>query len=698
MAGLTLSVDSSQPTDTTRLIFQTVNEALRYVEQHPSDATTINIAPGVYWIDDPNDPAIRRPKPNTTTPFGFEVNISHVTLHGLSSNPEDIVLASQRGQTQGADGNFTMFHFLGTDIKAENITFGNYCNVDLVYPRNPNLNRPRRADAIVQAQLAICNGGDYQFTNCRFISRLNLCPFVGAANAVFKNCYFESTDDALCGTGVYIGCRFTFYSSKPFYTTSHKGAVLMDCDIHSKVQGTQYLTKVPAPAFLIDCRFTSDDPNLQLAWTPIPGRKLRCYQHNITLNGKPITIGGEGSENTVIMSDKLLAHFKNEDGTYTTNNLPKPLRIENDGEQTDTADIEYPQDLYETITTPEGLEAVKHTHIIPRQLPPPALLSPLKIKRKGNTYTAAYQLDLQGHDDTSDLLWFRRYYDETMPDIPVQMGGITFIDQPNEDSRHRMYNISCVLAPKTNRSWIAPSVQLLDLHQPHLLAGAWTWTLMKPDDVKQYNWQPDGDKSPWQWSRGVDGARNSEGLFTTSRGCRLMYTYAYNHTALQRPSLRASLAIDPCKTAGQGFGSATGQYMDIAVMYDNANLSGYSLRIERTPYHDKAVVLTFVEHRRGVTKTITEPIVTQAFKPGCLLNIAYNNVTRKITADISNPQQQVAPTSLSLELNTTADRALLGSGFMLQHTGTLGSGGLVIKSLTLQYNSEPIIDISCFKR
>ena len=63
-----------------------------------------------------------------------------------------------RGQTQGAVGNFTMFHFSGDNISILNITLGNYCNVDLTYPLNPKLNRKKRNDAIVQAQLAICNG------------------------------------------------------------------------------------------------------------------------------------------------------------------------------------------------------------------------------------------------------------------------------------------------------------------------------------------------------------------------------------------------------------------------------------------------------------------------------------------------------------------------------------------------------------
>ena len=92
----------------------------------------------------------------------MEVRMSGVRIIGLSENAEDVVLACNRGQTQGADGNFTMLHIIGSDIAAEDITFGNYCNVDLNYKRDPSKNRTKRKEAIVQAQIAICQGKNYK--------------------------------------------------------------------------------------------------------------------------------------------------------------------------------------------------------------------------------------------------------------------------------------------------------------------------------------------------------------------------------------------------------------------------------------------------------------------------------------------------------------------------------------------------------
>lgn len=117
---------------------------------HFIDGITVFIKPGVYWIDNPDDPTVKVGH-NGREPFGMTIRCPHLRLIGLGDNPHDVVLASQRGQTQGAVGNFTMFDFWVTALQVENLTMGNYCNVDLVYPLNPRLNRPKRAEAITQA-------------------------------------------------------------------------------------------------------------------------------------------------------------------------------------------------------------------------------------------------------------------------------------------------------------------------------------------------------------------------------------------------------------------------------------------------------------------------------------------------------------------------------------------------------------------
>ena len=100
--------------------------------------------------------------------------------------------------------------------------------------------------------------------NTRFMSRLNTGPFWGSKRTLFDRCHFESTDDALNGTAVYLNCTFGIYSSKPFGHTSGTGAVFLNCDIQSFTREKQYFVKGTGPVAAIDTRFTAE--NLRLYW------------------------------------------------------------------------------------------------------------------------------------------------------------------------------------------------------------------------------------------------------------------------------------------------------------------------------------------------------------------------------------------------------------------------------------------------
>lgn len=517
--GHEIFVDRNLETDVAKGVFRTVNEALRHAERYADDTlwTNIRIAPGVYWIDDPDDEAVRRPAPGDNTPYGMKVRLSRTRLIGVSGNPEDVVLACNRGQTQGAMGNFTMLHITGNEIEVEGITFGNYCNVDLDYKPDPSLSRKRRADAIVQAQLIICNGDDYWARNCRFISRLNLCPFVGARRVLFDDCYFECTDDALCGTGVYRHCRFTFYSSKPFYATSPQGAVFEDCDIHSKVRGTQYLTKVSDKVTLRNCRWTSDDPNLQIEWTKRPDPRHVCLMEGCTLNGQPLV------------------------------------------------------------------------------LPP-------------------------------------------TPDVPMAV--------------------------------TTPTVPLMGSDE--VRSGGWTFDCYKPADTGDYNWTVT-DRPAWCFGEGVDGAEGCFGMIQNVRGARMMYT-GLDGEEYEGQSLTVELA--PCKSAGQGFGSATAQYLDICLKFDTRTLTGYGLRFIRTPKYDRAVDVYLVEYRDGCVTPITEAEKCVLFRRGCKVVLVAEGDA--LSAEIVNGESVQT-------LSAVMPRPNSFGGIHLQHTGTTGASATVVQSVKSEY-------------
>ena len=524
-----LYVDRQKKTNARRGMFATVNEALRRAEAFADDSawTTIHIAPGVYWIDNPDDPAVRKPEAGDNIPYGMKVRLSRTRLVGTGAGPEDVVLACNRGQTQGADGNFTMLHITGDDIQAENLTFGNFCNVDLDYRRDPRQSRSRRADAIVQAQLVICQGDRYEARRCHFISRLNLCPFAGARHALFDDCYFECTDDALCGTGTYRHCRLTFFSSKPFYSTSPQGAVFDDCDIHSKVHGVQYLTKVSSPVTLRNCRWTSDDPQLTISWTKKPNPKHRCLMEHCTLNGQPLDV-------------------------------------------------------------------------------PPT------------------------------------------PDVPMA--------------------VTTPLLPLVN--------------QPLLAEGRWTLDAYKPKDTAGYDWRVADlagsadaplQRSAWCYGEGVDGAEGCYGMIQLVRGARMMYTgKSDEHYGDQT----LTVELSPCKSAGQGFGSATGQYLDLCIKFDTHTLTGYGLRFVRTPAYDHAVETVLVEYRDGEVSAIGNAQPCTLFKKNC--RVTLSAAGSQLTALIEQGDRRQ-------QLTAAIPRPNRFGGIHIQHTGSVGASATVIHSVNCEY-------------
>ncbi|MEN3323161.1 hypothetical protein VP395_05445 [Mariniflexile soesokkakense] len=306
-------------------VYNSINEASKHLANGTeASPMVLYIAPWVYWVDNPDDPEIRLPKENENTPFGLEITCEWLKFQGLTNNPENVIIACNRGQTMGAKGNFTMLNIKGDGTCAENITFGNYCNIDLVYPLNPELNREKRGSAIVQAQLIFSNGDKVLARNTRFISRLNLGPFWGSKRTLFERCHFESTDDALNGSAVYLNCTFGIYSSKPFGGTRGTGAVFLNSDIESFCRDNQYFVKGHGPVTTVDTRFSAKDLNY-IGWRDIPDTEARYYQYNVSLNTNPIFIGKDDAFATVDMTNKNILNayrfeYKNK-VVYNTYNL-----------------------------------------------------------------------------------------------------------------------------------------------------------------------------------------------------------------------------------------------------------------------------------------------------------------------------------------------------------------------------------------
>lgn len=749
--------------------FNNAADAFKKVNEIGGNVTLL-VAPSVYWLDDPDDPAVRTDKGGT--PYAVKIECESLIMVGLSKSPENTVFAVNRGQTQGAVGNFTMFHFSGKSLITKNITYGNYCNVDLEYKRNPSFNRKKRKDAIVQAQIGICSGTDRLYAdNCRFISRLNLCPFVGARRSLYQNCYFECTDDALSGSAIYLDCSFTFFSSKPFYSTAETGAVFVNCDITSLSSGTQYFTKVPGQVTVINTRFKSDNP-IDIKWTRDPS-DIVCYQQNVTLNGKPYIIDASRRELGPDLANSPVkdAYMIESNGKQYCNlpnllggldgwcpvdmkaiiseaekiagkkltGLPVVLRLITDKEtlnaQDDTATLEatpllwggYPTGNTEKVTYvsdnrlpepqeklidvrhPSGLSARQTLTVRPMLRKAPELKKKPEIRydAQSRKYIATYQLKGKGKDE-SNVMW-GRIVDEGNKNnvVLIKMGkgeeGNTYSPKAADLGR----DIIVAVMPKfkdsaTGEVVVSDPVNIHDLdavadipesrlitdfsdvpiaeRAPGLI-GAWTFDVIKPYDTRSAEWEAK-DGPGWYYGKGFD-ASTGTGLVQDEKGARLTYFP-------ERDSCRdmsATIVVEPAKSGGQGFGSATAQYMDICIKFDPVALDGYALRIERTPDHDKAVRFSLVRYDKGMTSVINEGVISNCFRTPCTIDVSIKEGKLRATASTSAPATKpcCAETKDKVDISAPVEENGL-TGFCIQHTGSTGPSSTLIRNVDLKWD------------
>ena len=771
---------TDEEADRHQYVFNSFHQAAAHLTPGTAaDPMRVYIAPYVYWIDDPDDPGIRTGK-DGREPFGLVVRCDYLHLIGLNSHPENTVLAARRGQAQGAIGNFTMFDFWGDGLLVKNLTMGNFCNVDLDYPLKKELGREKRMSSITQAHVAYCHGDKVVAQNVRFISRLNMNPLNGARRILFDHCHMESTDDALTGTGVYLNCTLDFWGARPFWCSDKSGAVFLNCDFtvcHDERR--QYFCKAVGPLSIIDCRYHVGRP-LYAGWTHTPTDWLRCYQHQVTMDGQPYVIGAEKPYNTVCLEQKeQLKAFRlttDEDSViYNTYNLLRgdddwdPLHVRpviealgrRDGKNyadmatclsvtplaatlqtggtplrlkaTVQRHANYPLDNvpvrwkiqpgcetyarlstdvgYECTVTPtlhtdqpkqfsvmaytdDGLEGAAELTVIPDYLEAPAFTEAPRLTLTNGVARLHYRLDLQGRADESVITWYKSVDPEGTRKYTVAVSRLGTPETAYRLTREDIgYYLIATIQPKHLRCLPGPGqtvataspvradeVQASQVfetdfrnfpcaNQPVTAPGLWTFDGYKPADTQAYVWPADNPADDfWVYGPGINNALGT-GVYQNRRGARMRFT----PLAGAYGDMEVILRVDPAKTAGQGFGSPTGQYMDICLKFDTQTLSGYGLRIVRTTKYSDAVDFVLVEYTNGQVAPISEPISTSCYLTGCTIRLSATGnrltahaETTTARAGGPHPDPNVRPTvDLSAPITPTGQ-----GGFCIQHTGS----------------------------
>ncbi len=791
-------LDASAPEEKPdEFVYKDPIAALRAVER--AGTGTLIVAPGVYWLDDPDDSEVRVPRKGESIPYAIELAMDGLTITATQENPELTVFAVNRGQTQGAMGNFTMVHFAGKSLTLKNVTFGNFCNVDLIYPSRHDLSRPRRNEAIVQAQVGICEATDRLLAeNCRFISRLNLCPFVGARRSLYDRCYFECTDDALSGSGVYYRCEFEFFSTKPFYNTSLTGAVFIDCDIEWLSPSLQHLTKMPGAVSMLDTRFSTPGRSETRAplWSRDPGA-VTCYQSGVTLNGEPISIDPERPEMWVGLDGTLLMDAYKitlTSGTVIYNvynllagddgwdplrqkeavaeaekmlgrrltGLPVTLAYDHGaryrlaaqcdtvatslteflwgGYPTAVQGVSYlrecpdfvrvegggmsganrcPEEArgYITATSPNGLRARAEVIVEPYLRPAPTFASTPEIisDKTGSRLTLTSRLAGDEEVDRSEIVWMRnglpvcrgrvsthRDYAVTHADKGARISAIVY---PKAYGTERGEGVNIQYPKQLDDSYLGTlsgeqeslSTDFSDIlvaYQPQILPGHWTLDAYKPADTARQEWKPDPENA-WYYGHGEDAAADAVGLVQATKGARLFYTPDRRVC----DAMKLTWELCPAKPVGQGFGSATDQYLDLYIGFDPSTLSGYALRIQRTPDYDRAVTFTLIRMDDGHATALAAPVASNCFRTPCHIELSLADGHLSASASTTAPAATAASAGTSATPATSAAQDILPAvnftvpvprghyhtALGAQHTGSTGASATLLSHLIAEW-------------
>ena len=776
-------------------VFNTVNEAVKHiVDGTENEPMTLHIAPYVYWLDDPDDPQIRVAREGEKLPYAIILKCNWLRFHGLNPNPRHVVLAANRGQTMGAKGNFTLFKMSGDGILTENITFGNYCNIDLDYPLLPELNRVKRGSAIVQAQLVMCDSDKVFARNCRFVSRLNLNPFYGSGKRVlFVNCHFESTDDSLCKTAVYMNCDFEFYASKPFGSTILTGAIFLNCDLRSYTRPEQYFTKGGGQVAVLHSRLNTETASYW-GWRDFPANESRNYQHEVTLNGKPIVIGYERNpENTVEMSGKRLldAYYFIHNGQIQYNiynllrgnddwdpldmkemvrmaeqrdhkpytGLPTQILISSTGDTIETGkhslvlqpvmkrfgnydtevkehitwsiapqyqsfaqirvnerlecevipvnQTDHVQKIIVTALSASGLEAASVVYVLPEVLDAPTFLSKPKVLNKDGRLRLDYKLDTR-YPDQSLITWYR--CDDQTGAHPIEI-AVSRLNEPKQEYILSAGDcdkyIMATIAPKDLRSLpgevvssilkvpirkkdIRSSNNRLDVDfksmssrtQPLILPGYWTLDCYAPEDISEFPWEADTSVDPWFYGPGINGAAHAIGFVQATKGARMRYT----PVGQKFGDMKISFTAVPAKTAGQGFSSATAQYMDIFIKFDTRTMNGYALRLVRTTKFHDALDFVFMRYENGRAYPVSEPVTTSCYKPECRITVEARGNKFIAQAELLGGNNEPERTGVEKDVYLETEVEPNDSGGLgFQHTGTVRGGASLIKDMNVEW-------------
>jgi hypothetical protein len=364
-----------------------------------------------------------------------------------------------------------------------------------------------------------------------------------------------------------------------------------------------------------------------------------------------------------------------------------------------------------SVTAPNGLVAQVTLHINPQTVASPVVSGTPSIKIDQNLAALQIVYDHPEYTDDSTITWYRG---STAGAKTVQV-AVTTLDNPYKNYQLSAGDVgqylTAVVTPKYQFSAAAASsidvttsraITSADVASPNVISTDFaniTWTdhtlnqadvwyadTYRPDDISaSVIWTATG-LAPWTYVVGDrDGANGITGLRTNTQGARLLYqpNGSYSDMAL-------SLYLTPEKIAGQGFGSATDQYLEIYLKWDPVTRTGYALRFQRLskdplnnnvaiPSSGNSTRVSMIRYDNG-TRSIYPNCYTESsvYMPGA--HVVFKLTGGLLTADVTTTSAQTSTQmtySLPAEIHfstTVSDTSSTLGGFGTQFTGSISAG------------------------
>ena len=124
--------------------------------------------------------------------------------------------------------------------------------------------------------------------------------------------------------------------------------------------------------------------------------------------------------------------------------------------------------------------------------------------------------------------------------------------------------------------------------------------------------------------------------------------------------------------------------MDVCVKFDTWTLTGYALRIIRTPKSAKAVDFLLIRYDHGKTTPLTDPVTATCYRTGCTITVTATKelLTATVTTTTPKPTDSTLPHEVSL---STPIQPTSNAGLAIQHTGSCGESTTMLHRLKVEW-------------